>query len=99
MDLIFHLVDKPMHDCYREPNKESHRDDEVGPRGTIQLLRERPRDGITVQRLHALPAPNIVANRVQQYITLSPGDGNHNHYGARFVNSDHRASRVQGDVP
>ena len=84
-----------MHDCCSEPDENAHRDNEVGSGGTVQLLRERPRDGITVQRLHALPAPNIVANRVQQYITLGPSDGNHNHYGARFVSCDPRPSRVQ----
>ena len=95
MDLSFHLVDKPMHDCYREPNEDSHRDDEVGPRGTVQLLRERPCDSITVERLHDLPAPDIVASRIQQDVTLSPGDGNHNNYGARFINFDPRVSGIR----
>ncbi len=70
-----------MYNCCREPDENSHRDDEVRPRGTVQLLRERPGDGMTVERLHGLPAPDIVASRVQQEVTLSPGNGNHNHYG------------------
>ena len=86
----FHLVDKPMYDCRRKADENPHRDDEVRPRGTVQLLRERPGDSVTVERLHGLPAPDIVTGRVQQQVTLSPGNGNHNHY-ERFVNSDHRS--------
>ena len=82
VNLSFHLVDEPVYEYRREPDENSHRDDKVRPRGTIQLLRERPGDGLTVERLYSLPAPDIVASRVQQKLTLSPGNGNHNHYGA-----------------
>ena len=86
-----------MHNGYRETDENSHRDDEVRARGTVQLLCERPGDGITIERLYGLPAPDIVASWVQQQVPLSRGNGNHNHYGARFVSSDRRAS-VQRDV-
>ena len=98
VSLSIHLVDEPMYDCYREPDENSHGDDEVRPRRTIQLLRERPSNGITIERLHNLPAPDIIASWVQQDLTLSPGNGNHYHYGARFISSIRYAS-VQIDVP
>ena len=87
-----------MYSCYSEPDENSHGDDEVRPRRTIQLLRERPGDGITIQQLHALPAPDIIASWVQQDLTLSPGNDNHYHYGARFISSIRYAS-VRVDVP
>jgi hypothetical protein len=86
-----------MHNGCREPDENSHRDDEVRARGTVQLLCERPGDGITIERLYSLPAPDIIASWVQQEVSLSRGNGNHNHYEARFVSSERRAS-VRRDV-
>ena len=68
--VFVYLTDEPMHECHCKPNENPEWDDEVWPRRSVQLLRERPSNGVAVKRLNLLPAPDVVSHRLEKDFAL-----------------------------